>query len=679
MSPRNGSVKKKFRARKTMTASCREQLATLKLKNSSKSKKTGKEPPNKTVQPPELICETNFTAQDNAVAKLNKSQGVFPNGLKVSIEVSQVDSGINIGCSYNETWEGISKKSEDVPFSHTTHFVVRDFNNAATEDDVTGSDQVPSPANEESQAMSEDMLHTAESTHVQEGAGAGCEQTGIECSTISENLNASITVKIIEDQSYKKTLCTDDVTPTLPSDTDIADVSKNELDPSNCVTDGPKVLNTPSTLSAISDPEYDDDAVGGCEKKRACSENGDVPAAKRAKTSNSVLLDEIQCLIDRRINILFKDHFEEQMQTLIRQVDVVRKDGNHANDIARHLRRIRRLERRLKCAVHIQKKLTTCSTDLTPITSSPVEICSTNATSDTSTVLPPAETETRPRTPPPELNTTSSNMELVVLSDNESERPSSSKQGQSEDSKNSTAKVDRAAMKKILESIKEHRKKARSSQVEKAAKNVIDLTDDEEQRCDKDQAVVTEHSRSAASPEENVTVENTSNKRSAKKNLTLSNNGAALSCDVNEEQQSVPASPQSENPHESVAVPKMSATPELQELKPPQKPQLRLAQVQNPKGIALSWNVTGVDPSCAPAKSYCLYVHQGDPSTTKKLWKKIGEIKALPLPMACTLTQFVEDTTYSFAMRAKDAKGRFGPLCDIQSTTLKLQGSSKKS
>lgn len=112
-------------------------------------------------------------------------------------------------------------------------------------------------------------------------------------------------------------------------------------------------------------------------------------------------------------------------------------------------------------------------------------------------------------------------------------------------------------------------------------------------------------------------------------------------------------------------------------LKPPQKPELRLAQVQNPKGIALSWNITHADPSCAPAQVYCLYVHQENTNNSKKLWKKIGEIKALPLPMACTLTQF-DDATYSFVLRAKDACGRFGPLCDIQSTTLKSLNSTKK-
>ncbi|XP_040295346.1 activating transcription factor 7-interacting protein 2 [Bufo bufo] len=691
IAPANGTVKKKFRARKTMTASCRQQLASLKIKNSLKNENTGKESPNRSAQQPELICETNFTAQDNPAAKINKSQGVFPNGLKVSIEVSQLDSEINIGCSYNETWDGISKKSEDVPFSHTAHFVVRDFNAVASENHIAGLEPDTSPTNTGSQVLSEDALQIAESTPEVE---ARCELANVECSAISENLNASITLKIIEDESFKKTSSTDVVAPPEPTDTDGASAPRNQLDPSHCSTDGSNALTSPPTVTADSDsvqPECD--AAGGvCKKKRTCSESSDVPEAKRAKTSNNILLDEIQCLIDRRINILFEGLFDERMQTLTRQADLVRRNGNHTDDVARHLQIIQRLERRLKYAVHLQGQLGTCSSTLTPAHSSSEELHNTDAQPDTSPVVPPAEaTESRPITPSAP-NPSSSVMDLVVLSDNECEQPSHPEQCQAERPNSTSTKMDSAAMQKIMESIKQHRKKAHSSRTDKT---VIDLTDDEEQRCDKeanvdkkrtlpgeifssqgqseeqnvrDQQVVTDHSASAPLSEGNVGVENVFDKCTVENDLALRNhNEASSSYDVNEEKTATPKSPPSENLQESVVKQKTDPA------KPPQKPQLRLAQVQNPKGIALSWNVATVDPRCAPAKSYCLYVHQGDPNNPKKLWKKIGEIKALPLPMACTLTQFVEDTTYSFAMRAKDAGGRFGPLCDIQSTTLKPQ------
>uniref|UniRef100_A0A8D0L4C5 Activating transcription factor 7 interacting protein n=1 Tax=Sphenodon punctatus TaxID=8508 RepID=A0A8D0L4C5_SPHPU len=101
----------------------------------------------------------------------------------------------------------------------------------------------------------------------------------------------------------------------------------------------------------------------------------------------------------------------------------------------------------------------------------------------------------------------------------------------------------------------------------------------------------------------------------------------------------------------------------------PQKPHLKLARVQSQNGIVLSWSVLEVDRSCASVDSYHLYAYHEDPSATvPSQWKKIGEVKALPLPMACTLTQFVSGSKYYFAVRAKDIYGRFGPFCDPQST-----------
>ncbi|KAM5148060.1 activating transcription factor 7-interacting protein 1 [Mantella aurantiaca] len=109
--------------------------------------------------------------------------------------------------------------------------------------------------------------------------------------------------------------------------------------------------------------------------------------------------------------------------------------------------------------------------------------------------------------------------------------------------------------------------------------------------------------------------------------------------------------------------------PEAASTSPPQKPHLKLARVQSQNGIVLSWSVLEVDRSCAVVDSYHLYAYHEDPSATSpSQWKKIGEVKALPLPMACTLTQFVSGSKYYFAVRAKDIYARFGPFCDPQST-----------
>nr|XP_058894410.1 activating transcription factor 7-interacting protein 2 isoform X1 [Kogia breviceps] len=99
---------------------------------------------------------------------------------------------------------------------------------------------------------------------------------------------------------------------------------------------------------------------------------------------------------------------------------------------------------------------------------------------------------------------------------------------------------------------------------------------------------------------------------------------------------------------------------------PPQKPELKVKRVLRPRGIALTWNITKINPKCAPVESYHLFLCHENPNN-KLMWKKIGEIKALPLPMACTLSQFLASNKYYFTVQSKDIFGRYGPFCDIKS------------
>lgn len=112
-------------------------------------------------------------------------------------------------------------------------------------------------------------------------------------------------------------------------------------------------------------------------------------------------------------------------------------------------------------------------------------------------------------------------------------------------------------------------------------------------------------------------------------------------------------------------------SPEAEKSSPPQQPQLKLVSSQT--GIVLSWCVAETDQTCAPVDSYHLYAFHQDNSNNnaaQQHWKKIGVLKALPLPMACTLTQFQSGSTYHFAVRAKDVHGRFGPFCKPQCTNV---------
>ncbi|XP_077880758.1 activating transcription factor 7-interacting protein 2 isoform X5 [Ictidomys tridecemlineatus] len=104
----------------------------------------------------------------------------------------------------------------------------------------------------------------------------------------------------------------------------------------------------------------------------------------------------------------------------------------------------------------------------------------------------------------------------------------------------------------------------------------------------------------------------------------------------------------------------------IQDTLPPQKPELKVKRVRRPMGIALTWNISEVDPRCAPVESYHLFLCHGNSANTL-IWKKVGGIKAFPLPMACTLSQLLTSDKYYFTIQSKDIFGRYGPFSDIKS------------
>ncbi|KAM3864753.1 activating transcription factor 7-interacting protein 1-like [Diretmus argenteus] len=128
------------------------------------------------------------------------------------------------------------------------------------------------------------------------------------------------------------------------------------------------------------------------------------------------------------------------------------------------------------------------------------------------------------------------------------------------------------------------------------------------------------------------------------------------------------ASTMSLPPLPSAPAPPGRLPPEAAQTSPPQQPQLKLVPSQT--GIVLSWCVSETDRTCTTVDSYHLYAFHQDNSSSNNAaqqhWKKIGEVKALPLPMTCTLTQFQSGSTYHFAVRAKNIYGRLGSFCEPQ-------------
>lgn len=108
---------------------------------------------------------------------------------------------------------------------------------------------------------------------------------------------------------------------------------------------------------------------------------------------------------------------------------------------------------------------------------------------------------------------------------------------------------------------------------------------------------------------------------------------------------------------------------------PPPKPWLTLQPVpqEQSKGVMLSWNLNLDGNLHSKITKYQLFAYQetgARPATN--LWKKVGDdVASMPLPMACTLSQFLPGHNYHFAVRAIDEHCRIGPFSEARSIHLK--------
>ncbi|KRT85446.1 hypothetical protein AMK59_1408, partial [Oryctes borbonicus] len=93
----------------------------------------------------------------------------------------------------------------------------------------------------------------------------------------------------------------------------------------------------------------------------------------------------------------------------------------------------------------------------------------------------------------------------------------------------------------------------------------------------------------------------------------------------------------------------------------PPKPHLNLTRSVCGTGIVLQWKMPYKLDAYETIVSYQLYAYQETKSPPKTdNWGKIGDVKALELPMAVTLTQFAVGNRYFFAVRAVDLQKRLG-------------------
>jgi hypothetical protein len=100
-------------------------------------------------------------------------------------------------------------------------------------------------------------------------------------------------------------------------------------------------------------------------------------------------------------------------------------------------------------------------------------------------------------------------------------------------------------------------------------------------------------------------------------------------------------------------------------------PVLKLTQTR--LGLEVQWNFEGDQSSVASYELFAfrkLTLKSSSHPAANISWKKVGDVKSIPLPMKCTLSQFKVGSTYSFAVRSKDAVGGVGQFSDVKIISL---------
>ncbi|XP_037766023.1 activating transcription factor 7-interacting protein 2 isoform X2 [Chelonia mydas] len=730
MESSNTIIHKPLRARKTMTPSSRKQVEMLsKIKSISGQEKIlnglHTEVHHVQLNTVDINCRSNDSVKGSSLTESKtdtfpEKSEMLPQKLTASIQGFSVNSKVNEEikqCSYDKNFDqNCQEESQEPPHekSCNTNSDAKQFLNAGCLQDILHKwyenelntpsskpievhlyskpnnlpiDQLKENACLEDPVNSDywDEKRTNKIIPILEKIDTTTErESAIE--EVIPTLKKVDTISDSNDVKHKYNL-THSVSPTLPGIDRIADVLESRTAHGN---GSPNTLPDVEATVMLQDtsPEY---SIDNAQRKRICSESKEDSHCKRFKTSDENkkenictvsekeenFLGKVKHLIQKRVDILNNDVFNHKLESLNGRVDQTQCRKKHEEIAITFLKKVSKLERRINTVIAFQKKI------LLKMVTSKANLPganSQNAILNRTKSVPLLPDNINGRSVSSVKHVSSSHRQTGSTSECVAEEPVSSDEVIliSVESRNSTTvtTTNNSDVRKKLVSTQaeistEAQSKNKRAEEQKCA--VIDLTEEEKHNFDKGEGKNNFVYRDSENEnlkcnkcklkEDQNSVSNKSNSKTASPKSNRLEPPAQASNQVLEHFPHLPP------------LPRIPPYPELKDgvrdTVPPQKPELKLAQVQNPKGIALSWTVTEIDPMCAPVESYHLFIyHEHSNNSTVPHWKKIGEIKALPLPMACSLSQFTASKKYYFTIQSKDVCGRYGPFCDIQSITL---------
>ncbi|XP_030067616.1 activating transcription factor 7-interacting protein 2 isoform X2 [Microcaecilia unicolor] len=717
----NGTAKKILRARKTMNQSCRQQVEALnKIKDIWEKEKTSKETYNdaqsvlfkKSV---DIICKNNYSAQENSVSEISKTslpckekdvpckekdvpckekdvpckekevpckeKEVCSSKLNVSVDV---DSGGN-GCSLKKDricFADHQSKAQDPLKEKSTQKKENSASSKLFKDSLPQNIVVNTSVDKAELLVSKHppqqntFLPVFQNKSTESASAHNCE---------NEAVNRMIPVLEKVSPRLNPNIENEDLTiPILEKFTMVEDISPAQII-DDALTDNCDVKHMDTSVSSVTRTLHSEDNTSGdagvTQRKRIHSGNDDDTKRKHQKMGDEkqvnshveseatkVCLEKVRHLIEQQICVFFRSAFDQRLEELIERVKQIQCRKKHEELAAKCLRKLHKIENRVNLLATQKEDLHSPKLSLSKSDSCKAALSNRNSclnnqsdkqttgTSISSSITANQTSTVNPHKEFPKIMPSSqigdSSKGPVILCDSDSDSCKSvSEDAQlnstrailSEVSKNSGEQVSKVSSTSGEAKIQSGNTVPKADNLEQTLL-VVDLTEDEDQQ----------------KSEKGVP---------ANKQRVGMGNGSVTILDTDLESVSINTSSTPLNSK------KTSCPDPVLNTLPPQKYDLQVTEVINPRGIALSWNVAKINPRCAAVQFYYLYMYQETSKTSTTKWIKVGEVKAMPLPMACTLTKFASGNKCHFTMRAKDIYGRFGPLSEIQSTTLHLSDS----